>query len=402
MKLRLRHLTYNPVFRRWVDILFLSAFVVILALVLQPDMNEVSNRWTAYTTKWPTTLRSSTTVLFAAVSSLILIRLGSLGARFRLITMLRYPPTWISSFITVITLVLLHSLCNTLSISLCIWEYFISLLPTFNIACCGVFLAFIYQSYESARSKPTKVILYKSQHTHARSLATNDEDLLAWILDETPIKLPTDDVFDHAIPARRIARLLMQKATSSIGVIGPYGCGKSSLLNLIEYYLENTSELGLCPTNPSFSGRIIRCKIDGWGRVSGTVAQKIIALAIEEVKQHVDCMSIISLPENYRKAIAGAKSAGGAILSALLQTSHDPVAQLSKLDNILAAANMRLVIFLEDLDRNIGDDIIRDEMPALLDRLRSLGQVSFVLAIGTDRQFSDVLIRICDHVEAVS
>jgi hypothetical protein len=53
------------------------------------------------------------------------------------------------------------------------------------------------------------------------------------------------------------------------------------------------------------------------------------------------------------------------------------------------------------LDRNVSDEIIRDEMPALLDRLRVLGQVSFVLAIGTEQQYSDVLVRICDHVEAI-
>jgi hypothetical protein len=63
---------------------------------------------------------------------------------------------------------------------------------------------------------------------------------------------------------------------------------------------------------------------------------------------------------------------------------------------------MRLIIFLEDLDRNVSDDMIRDEMPALLDRLRHLKNISFVLAIGTEHQYSNVLVRICAHVESLT
>ena len=364
----------------------------------------ILTRWSAFSIHWPPILRHAVTVFFITAISLALIRLGALNTKFRFLTMFRYPPIWISAFLIgfMFTGFILYN--SKFQLILLLKEFSLVMLPTFSVACGGVLLAFVYEGFDAIRSSPTKALSrIDTRRTRARSLSSNnDEDLIAWILDESPIKHPTDDVFDHAIPARRIARLLMQETPSSIGVIGPYGCGKSSLLNLIEYYLENTNDLGLCNADPCFSGQIVRCKIDGWGRISGTAAQKIIALAIAEVRRHVDCMSIVALPENYRNAIAGASSTGGAVLSALLQISHEPVAQLSKLDNILAAANMRLIIFLEDLDRNVGDEIIRDEMPALLDRLRVLGQVSFVLAIGTDRQFSDVLIRICDHVEAVS
>ena len=57
---------------------------------------------------------------------------------------------------------------------------------------------------------------------------------------------------------------------------------------------------------------------------------------------------------------------------------------------------------LEDLDRNISDTLIRDEMPALLDRLHGLNNISFVLAIGTEQHYSSILIRICEHVESIT
>ncbi|MHB1183573.1 MAG: hypothetical protein ACYC4A_02590 [Desulfobulbia bacterium] len=154
--------------------------------------------------------------------------------------------------------------------------------------------------------------------------------------------------------------------------------------------------------NTKFNGDIVLCRIDGWGRASGTVAQKILSLAIGEVKKYVDCSSVITLPEKYVTAMVGGRSVGGEFFSALFQGAHDPVSQLCRLDNILAAANLRLIIVLEDLDRNVGDAILGEELPALLDRLRILNNVSFVLTIGTEQQFSHILIRVCDHVEAIA
>jgi hypothetical protein len=274
----------------------------------------------------------------------------------------------------------------------------------FSISCIGVYLGFFLDRLAQISSTHRKILRYErpenSAHSNQNLFERNDNELIQWILEEAPICDPADDGFEHKIPAKRIARLLLQDSPSNIGVVGPYGSGKSSLLNLVEYYLNQNHHFST--SNKSSSTELILCRIDGWGRVSGSVAQKILGLAIEKVRTHLDCAAILSLPENYRKAIAGAKTGSGTILASLLQVSHDPISQLSKLDNILEAAKFRIVIFLEDLDRNISDEIIRDELPALLDRLRLLKQVSFVLSIGSERQFSNILIRICDHLEAIS
>ena len=359
--------------------------------------------WSGLSEHWPSLLRYAMIVSLTCVACFILIRLGTLPKKFRIGTYLRYPPIWFSSLFIVILLLALTIRGDKTGAFLSVNNQYSELFISLFMACVGVFLAFVYDYLEALRSSPATVLSGRNRSLpRLHNIIDNESDLITWILDESPIRDPSDDLFGHAVPARRVARLLLQEAPSSIGIVGPYGSGKSSLINLVEYYLSHTSDLGQQGDGPLYSGRTIRCKIDGWGRVSGTVAQKILALAIEQVKHHVDCTSIISLPESYLRAIAGTKSAGGAVLSALLQTPHDPVAQLSKLDNILAAAKLRLIIFLEDLDRNVGVEIIREEMPSLLDRLRTLGQVSFVLAIGTEQKLSNVLIRICDHVEAIS
>ncbi len=397
-------LVKNAVFRRWADILFLSLVLVVIVFASQDQLSVAAHWFAELSAHWSPLLRYAILCLIAAGVATVVMRLGGLHPNFTHKTMMRYPPFWFAVLIawsTIITIVVYHHGPDIYSIC----DVAVHLFPFLSAVCIGVILAFVSDAFECARCFRTPEARKNSRTLHdTRSAFSNDDDLITWILEEKPIRHPEDDIFGHAIPARKIATLLLRETPSSIGIVGPFGSGKSSLINLVEYYLNMREELRRnSGSNLNlYSGNIVCCRIDGWGRTSGSVALKILALAIEKVRCHIDCMSVVSLPENYHKAIAGGKSWGGAVLSALLQTSHDPVVQLLKLDDILAAADFRLIIFLEDLDRNIGDEIIRDEMPALLDRLRVLGQISFVLAIGTEHQYSDILIRICDHVEAIA
>lgn len=393
----------SPIVRRWIDILILSTFLLALGVMLQAPLSQLLQRWTNYYSALAP-LVSYTGILFIGASlTVALIRLGALGVQFGVMTMLRYPPSWFAAIIVSVVvgvLMIQREGADTLVLSNTNLFHFAGIVVVFAL---GVLFGFLYHRLEVLRSSPELLRKLSAEHAcQIRHIFDNDDDLLDWVFRERPIRHPNHDMFGRFIPARRIARLLGKKAPSSIGIVGPFGSGKSSFVNLVEYYLKHPPPE--CANDPSqqFSGKIILCRIDGWGRTSGTVAQKILFLAIEEVKKYVDCVSVIALPENYHKAIAGARSVGGAFISVLLQSPQDPVSQLCRLDKILAAANLRLIIVLEDLDRNVSAGIIGDEMPALLDRLRILNNVSFVLAIGTERNFSHILIRICDHVEAIS
>jgi hypothetical protein len=224
------------------------------------------------------------------------------------------------------------------------------------------------------------------------------QDLMSWVADERPINTPDQDRFGVAPMAERVARALRMKSIQTVGIVGPYGTGKTSLLNLVEFYLDRPSE----KASDSFDGEIVICRVDGWGRIKGSAAEMVLALSVERIASMVDCLSIRSLPADYRRAIEGTNWFGSAILSVLLDTSPDPVIQLRKLDDILLASGIRLVIVLEDLDRNTADEIVRDEVPALLDRLRGMKNISFVLAIGTEHAYSHILVRICDCVESLA
>lgn len=403
MKLQVGKIFRNATFRRWLDILFLSAFGVVFYFALRQPFSNLCG-WIDHNTKsWSPLLLFSFTIVLVAGTALLLIRLGGLHREHTLKLTLKYPPAYFAALIAALVIGCVRIWNARQTIEFFKWDSVYTASFILICASTGVLLGFLLDWIESVRPTSDNQVL--PRETRRLSLLNNDKDLMQWVLEESPIHHPEEDLFDHAIPARRITKLLLQHRPSNVGIVGPYGSGKSSLMNLIKYYLlDDRSWLSSNLSGNSIISKdqIVLCRIDGWGRTSGSVAQKILGLAVEEVRCRVDCMAILAVPENYQKAIAGVKSGGGAILAALLKISHDPVIQLMKLDDILSAAGLRLIIFLEDLDRNVCDEIIRDEMPALLDRLRALTHVAFLLAIGTERQFSDILIRICDHVEALA
>jgi hypothetical protein len=399
-----KSLIHNPILRRWIDILFLTGSAMIICLMLRAPFEKVLLQVYPYLGSLHYLVWSAFISFIFAILTVNLIRLGTLNVKFRIRTIIRYPPCWVSSFFVLILFVL-WLVFDSGGISLVHLTQILSQLSTDIFAIfLGVFLGFSYNSLELQRASPQPLRESTPDHESSNhNIFDNDTDLISWITEEKPIQHPNQDMFERALPAYRVAKLLCGKKVASIGIVGPYGSGKSSFVNLVEYYLirhpkteQNSDQSEL------FSGEFILCRVEGWGRVSGTVAQIILYSAIEELRLHVDCTSIITLPENYRKAIAGTVSIGGAAISALLQNSQDPLTQLCRLDNILMAANMRLIIVMEDLDRNVDDSIIREEIPALLDRLRILSNVSFLLAIGVDRHLSDILLRICDDIEAIS
>jgi hypothetical protein len=83
------------------------------------------------------------------------------------------------------------------------------------------------------------------------------------------------------------------------------------------------------------------------------------------------------------------------------QCEFDPIACLRKLDNILAATRSKLLMFIEDLDRNSSEAFLNDQLPALLDRIRQLKNVYFVFAIGSEKESAQILMRITQHLESL-
>ncbi len=389
---------------RWVDFIILSLVALLICFILNPYLTIIGDNVSSLTITWPIAIH----YLFASFISggllYLMTRIGGFHIfQMKLITICRYPPTWLSGILGAV--VYLTAVQNVFGIH---YENLIYFLKYLSFVIIGLIIASIY-SYPELYSYHKQEKLPEDIKEPTREIDINFKSISKWIAKETPITRPQEDLLGISRIAKRISSKLLMESIQTIGVIGPYGCGKSSLLNLIEYYLINKDIMHMKDQSNfqgrnerTFLGNFVVCRVDGWGRTKGSIAQQILSIALNCLKTKIDCLSIITLPADYKKALEGSVNSWAAIISTCLSPTTDPIKQLTKLDNILGTGGMRLIIFLEDLDRNLSDEIIRDELPSLLDRLRSLRCVSFVLAIGTEHHYSNILVRICDHVETIA
>jgi hypothetical protein len=230
--------------------------------------------------------------------------------------------------------------------------------------------------------------------------------LIEWLQKETPIQSPTEDLFELAVLARRIALTLLGSPLKTIVLIGPYGCGKSSIFKMVSFYLKNPDELldylKLDQRESVFDYEsIVTCEVSAWGLHGGSAAEHILKIITRELSKYVDCLGLAGLPSNYRSAISNSASLWSKILFNFLDFHQDPIEVLHKLDTVLGCAQKRLVIFIEDLDRNPDGQVFWNEIISLLDRLKSLENVAFVLAISQERGVTEMHLRISEHIEVI-
>ncbi len=113
---------------------------------------------------------------------------------------------------------------------------------------------------------------------------------------------------------------------------------------------------------------------------------------------------MITLPDRYVQAFKGTGS-GWINLPLTLSSAEDPTEQLRRLEPILEALNARLVMVVEDIDRNSDgsegsvDKKIARDLQAMLDRLRDVEGISFILNVSTAGVVD--LARLCGRIETV-
>lgn len=390
--------------KRWFDLVLVLIVAILFWITLFPVLDNIAQFLVSILNPWPTWIQFLINSIIVTTLWSVIINLG--GFRYLDVLSLRffrYPPAWFFGLIGfLIYLVIIAKLRMGISE---LFDYTILIFILSQILL-GVLLSLLFHMFSFNYSSTLWRKNEKSQINKEtiKTIMEDPEKFLNWIENESPILEPSQDIFGLSLIAKRISKILINKKTQNIGILGPYGVGKSSLINLIEYYLlehclddrKNISYRNLAPL------KTITCRVDGWGRAKGPIAQQILTTAVKRISLEIDCLSIITVPANYQKALTGAKSPIATIFSALLNSEEDPVTILKRMNVILNTANIKLIVFLEDLDRNIPDEIVRNEMPALLDRLSNFSNLSFVLAIGTEHQYSNMLIRICHHLESIA
>lgn len=396
----------NSTLKRYIDILILNLTAIIICIILYPALNKLSQLIINFLWVWhwliPTFIVSYIIILFW----FLLIKIGVFRFRdlFNPNITIRFPPIWIFAFVSAILyLIIINHFYSVPKFQMTSDEFkylFVYLLLTFAIA------VLLDALFSVKKNNISYIQSSNVEYNKLSSIIQNPELLIQWIQKESPILYPNKDLFGMSIFARRITKILRQSPLKTIGIVGSYGSGKSSLISLIKYYLENPMELSDFISSEEVDKLfepqdIITCRISGWGLNKGSASEHILKIAIKELNKYVDCISLFCIPSYYYSAISNSGSTWTKIIGSILTATNDPVVMLQKLDEILKIIKMRLIIFLEDFDRNVEKEVFQKEIVILLDSLKDLNNISFVLAITRDEEIANILIRISEHIETI-
>jgi hypothetical protein len=404
----------KPLWMRWFDVIVLSILAVSICLVLGRLFDiagiSVSNVMNGFCSP------AHFVFLSGAMSLLwfVVIKLG--GARLsdlRSLNTLRHPPIWIPMLIGSICYLWSRNYIYAPPINPVSFEWR-SFVVTAVVTLAGIVFAGIYYLVmvheQKVRKEPGKETAVTGLGNSLDALAENPANFIEWLAKETPVAYPNEDYFDLKIYAWRVAGVLRESPLKTMTIAGPYGCGKSSILRMIDFYLfhgersdglaRSCFENGKSYVDPK---SIITCSVSGWGFQEHKLAEYILSSAVKELSHHVDCVGLADLPSHYRTAISGSGSMWAKMLASCLKRLPNPMDVLRQMDSVLSSIDKRLVVYIEDLDRNFDDESFWREASSLLDRLKDLDHVSFILAIGTPKNevHADTLLRIAEHIEIV-
>ncbi|MBX3730020.1 MAG: ATP-binding protein [Candidatus Sumerlaeia bacterium] len=227
-----------------------------------------------------------------------------------------------------------------------------------------------------------------------------------WLKRDDPVRHPAEDLFDGKRRAVRIASELCQEKLKTIALIGDYGSGKSSILNFVEHYLAHPRDLReACRERhqhaafPFPPDRVLCCRTSVWGMDNARSVESILTVGIERLSRETDCARIWHTPQRLSAMMEASGIPGVRMIAAALGSRRDPRELLERLDDVCRRARCRLIIFVEDADRNIEAQEVQRQLAATLSRLRDLENVSFVFAASPGSLTKDGLAKVCEHHE---
>lgn len=168
--------------------------------------------------------------------------------------------------------------------------------------------------------------------------------IVTWVGDDSEISSPGADRFEHARIANRIAeRLRSGDEAPTLAVIGPLGSGKSSVRRLTQHALRHDRRIRVVP-------------VSLWPFDSPESAVRgVLRALVQELGRHVGSAPLVGLSDDYVLAIEKSAGAYGGV-ARLLRGSSDPETIVKKIAEIACAIGIRLVLWVEDLERFSGGD----------------------------------------------
>jgi hypothetical protein len=390
---------------RWLDLLLLTVVACVIYFFLRPFFEPYISESVGIIGLLPLPLRWILYSVIFAVVWLPVVRAGGFSVKsFLSSAPLLYPPFWLACAFGIIVIWFLQPYISVFLTGRTVHPSVTALTLALGAAVTGAAGATLWRVVIERLTSAPRGFEQGSVQSQAKPVIEDIEALLDWIAREAPIETPDQDVLNTKLFARRIVETLNRLPLLTITVVGGYGMGKSSILKMVKHYLRNSGGVntgsGGAEKRTEQNRSMILVEVCGWGLQKDRAAETILKQVIEKCSDHVDCFGLSNLPSQYSAAIGSASKWSKAV-SGLLFLSYDPMATLERLDRVLLSIDKNVVVFLEDMDRNWQGSEFWSEVVSLLDRLKKLQQVSFVLAVTDKGKIGEIVNRISDHVEVV-
>jgi hypothetical protein len=256
-----------------------------------------------------------------------------------------FPPAWLASAFS----------CAVYLALICYETY--SLVSLVNVVAFIVILAatwwIVNKVIRRAADKDTPVLtIHLNRNGLPRGLASSVDhslqtfdQLVEWSKTDDPITSVDKDRFDVGRIAERIATRLMQNPPPSMQVVGDLGSGKSSLGHLTK------EALHLQQASAKHKTKFEWLQVSAWQyQTPEALAQGLLNELLHALSPHVSTRHLRGLPSQYIEAVA---SSGThlSVLAPLLRSGESPDAVVSQIADLCAAIDLRIVLWVEDLER---------------------------------------------------
>ena len=215
---------------------------------------------------------------------------------------------------------------------------------------------------------------------------------------ETPIKSTIHDKYNRVAIAQKLKDKLMGydgKSFRRIALVGDFGTGKSSTLNLLEELI-NKEQNYKVKSNEKW----VFAHFDAWGKASknNDIQGQLLEEVIFNLSKSISTSSVRELPKHYLSAMRDAHISSK-LFSNFLSGVFSAEQQLKNLNLLLKENNLRLCIFIEDMDRNPEAINAVNSIAPLLDNLKLTNKISFVFTLGYSEGASQIVSRITEYRE---
>lgn len=373
--------------RRWFDVVLLGvvSYALVLLIAEFSPMQKLYQGWVNNVLSLPPTAQF---IVAAAGVCLVVYALGYFNVIHRdqfkrLHLSLHYPPIVVSIILSVVLLSLHYEW-----IAEAVEQYFAkSVLLIFSL----LFLRCVWVSSDYVRcERYARHDVMENVVIPAWINDDNEVNHYRWLMTEKPISGIDEDKLVRDSYVERLSELFVSgDNTVHAAIIGPFGIGKSSIWKCVESNL--TRKCG---------EKFIFVAIDGWGRSEKAAAAQIIDGIVRGLSQYVDCASIRDVPKEYMEALAGLDLSGASVLAKILpvHSRKSPEELLGSIDAILVSIGKCIVVVLEDFDRNPNPNVMMNDVAGLLDRLRHLKSINFIVCL-TPGVEPNLINRVSNHRE---